>query len=218
MKKKTAIAILFLIVLTTYNPRNKISITKFNLKEIKIENNFLLEEKDLKRSLISLYDKNLIFLKNSEIKEILMNNSFIDSYNLKKKYPDTLKIKIFEKKPIAIILNKKKKFYLSDKIELIDFKNLPYYENLPHIYGNVNNFKVFYKDLKKINFPFDQVKKYILLETNRWDLETLDGKTVKLPVENYILSLKNFLIIKKEDNFKNYKVFDYRIVNQLILK
>ena len=109
MKKKTAIAILFLIVLTTYNPRNKISITKFNLKEIKIENNFLLEEKDLKRSLISLYDKNLIFLKNSEIKEILMNNSFIDSYNLKKKYPDTLKIKIFEKKPIAIILNKKKK-------------------------------------------------------------------------------------------------------------
>tara|TARA_B100000963_G_scaffold359220_1_gene385884 strand:+ start:7976 stop:8632 length:657 start_codon:yes stop_codon:yes gene_type:complete len=218
MKKKTAIAILFLIVLTTYNPRNKISITKFNLKEIKIENNFLLEEKDLKRSLISLYDKNLIFLKNSEIKEILMNNSFIDSYNLKKKYPDTLKIKIFEKKPIAIILNKKKKFYLSDKIELIDFKNLPYYENLPYIYGNVNNFKVFYKDLKKINFPFDQVKKYILLETNRWDLETLDGKTVKLPVENYILSLKNFLIIKKEDNFKNYKVFDYRIVNQLILK
>ena len=82
----------------------------------------------------------------------------------------------------------------------------------------MNNFKVFYKDLKKINFPFDQVKKYILLETNRWDLETLDGKTVKLPVENYILSLKNFLIIKKEDNFKNYKVFDYRIVNQLILK
>ena len=103
MKKKTAIAILLLIVLTSYNPKNKISITKFNLKEIKIENNFLLEENDLKRSLIPIYNKNLIFLKNSEIKEILMRNSFIDSYNLKKKYPDTLKIEIFEKKPIAII-------------------------------------------------------------------------------------------------------------------
>ena len=218
MKKKTAIAILLLIVLTSYNPKNKISITKFNLKEIKIENNFLLEENDLKRSLIPIYNKNLIFLKNSEIKEILMRNSFIDSYNLKKKYPDTLKTEIFEKKPIAIISNKKKKFYLSDKVELIDFKNLPNHEKLPYIYGNINNFRVFYKDLKKINFPLDQIKKYILLETNRWDLETSDGKTIKLPVENYTLSLKNYLIIKKENNFKNYKVFDYRIANQLILK
>ena len=133
MKKKTAIAILLLIVLTSYNPKNKISITKFNLKEIKIENNFLLEENDLKRSLIPIYNKNLIFLKNSEIKEILMRNSFIDSYNLKKKYPDTLKIEIFEKKPIFIISNKKKKFYLSDKVELIDFKNLPNHEKLPYI-------------------------------------------------------------------------------------
>ena len=54
MKKKTAIAILLLIVLTSYNPKNKISITKFNLKEITIENNFLLEENDLKRSLIPI--------------------------------------------------------------------------------------------------------------------------------------------------------------------
>ena len=48
-------------------------------------------------------------------------------------------------------------------------------------------------------------------------LETSDGKTIKLPVENYTLSLKNYCY-KKENNFKNYKVFDYRIANQLILK
>ena len=36
-----------------------------------------------------------------------MKISFIDSFNIKKIYPNTLKIEIFEKKPIAILINKK---------------------------------------------------------------------------------------------------------------
>ena len=51
-----------------------------------------------------------------------MKNSFIESYNIKKKYPNSLNIKIFEKKPIAILQDKKKKFYLSEKIDLIELK------------------------------------------------------------------------------------------------
>ena len=34
---------------------------------------------------------------------------------LKKKYPDTIKLKYLKKKPIAILFNKKK-FYLSEKL------------------------------------------------------------------------------------------------------
>ena len=52
MKEKTSIFIFILIVLTTYNPKNKIIISKFNLKEIKIENNFLLDENDIKNHYI----------------------------------------------------------------------------------------------------------------------------------------------------------------------
>ena len=62
-----------------------------------------------------------------------------------KKYPNTLKIKIFEKKPIAILINKQEKFYLSEKIELIEFKNLKNYKNLPYVFGDKNNFEKFYK-------------------------------------------------------------------------
>ena len=36
-----------------------------------------------------------------------MQNDFIESFQMKKKYPNTLKIKINEKKPIAILINKK---------------------------------------------------------------------------------------------------------------
>ena len=41
---------------------------------------------------------------------------------------------------------------------------------------------------------------------------------IKLPHKNYTQSLKNFLKIKDKKNFKNYKVFDYRLEKQLIPK
>ena len=112
MRTRIIIALILLTSLTTITLKPRIIISKFNIKEIIIENNVLLSEKDIKRSLSSIYDKNLLFLKNKEIEEKIIQNSFIDSFNIKKKYPNTLKIKIFEKKPIFIIFNQKKKFYL----------------------------------------------------------------------------------------------------------
>ena len=84
------------------------STSKFNVNEIIIENNILINDKDIKELLSSIYNKNLIFLDNKEIEDALLQNSFIETFNIKKKYPNTLKIKIFEKKPIAILFKKTK--------------------------------------------------------------------------------------------------------------
>ena len=127
-------------------------------------------------------------------------------------------IKIFEKKPIAILQKKKERFYLSEKIELIKFENLHIYKDLPIIFGNEKDFQIFYYNLKKVNFPLESIKKYYFFESNRWDLITQDEKTIKLPSINYIESLKNFLDIKYRNEFKKYKIFDYIIDDQLILK
>ena len=135
-----------------------------------------------------------------------------------KKYPDTLNLKIFEKKPVLILQNKKKKFYLSEKTELIEYKAIQDYENLPYVFGNREDFEIFYKNLKKINFPTNIIKKYTLYELNRWDLETVEKKTIKLPPKNYIKKLKNYLKIKDKKNFQKYEIFDYRTSDQLILK
>ena len=218
MKKKRVIAILLFILLTTINPHQEISFNKFNLKKIEIENNSLLDEKEIKKLLVSINNKNLIFLKFKEIENALMKNNFIEGFNIKKKYPNTLKIKIFEKKPIAILINKKKKFYLSEKIDLIKFRNLQNYDDLPYVFGNENNFKIFYENLKEINFPLSIIKKYTFFESNRWDIETVDEKLIKLPTNNYSNSLENYLKMRKKNNFNKYKIFDYRINNQIILK
>jgi len=218
MKKRLVIAISLLILLTTISSQQKFFISKFNLKKIIIENNFLLKDKDLKNLLAPIYGKNLLFLKNAEVKKALMKNNFIESFNIKKKYPSTLKIQIFEKKIIAILFDKKNKFYLSERLDLIEFKNLPNYQNLPYIIGNKDDFETFYNNLKKINFPFDIVVKYSLYESKRWDLETKNNEVIKLPSKNYIESLENYINLKNKSSFEKYKIYDYRINNQLILK
>ena len=218
MKKRKLIAVVLFILLTTITSQQKFFFSKFNLKEINIENNLLLSDKDIKNLLVIFYNKNLIFLDNKEIEKALMQNSFIDSFNIKKIYPDTLKIKVFEKKPVAILFIKKKKFYLSEKIDLIEFKSLKGYADLPHVFGNLDQFKIFYNNINKINFPYTQIKKYVQYEVDRWDLETKNNILIKLPSKNYTKSLENYLSLSVKNDFKKYKVFDYRINNQLILK
>ena len=107
MKKRSLIAFGLFILLTTITFTQNINIQKFNIQEIDIQNSDLLKKDEIRKSLNSIYNKNLLFLKNSEIEAKLKENSFIESFNIKKIYPNTLKIKIFEKKPIAIFIHKK---------------------------------------------------------------------------------------------------------------
>ena len=92
------------------------------------------------------------------------------------------------------------------------------FKNLPYVFGNKSEFKVLYNNLAKIDFPFDKIKRYTLFGVNRWDLETIDNSTIRLPPKNYTKSLKNYLDLMNKKEFRKYKVFDYRINNQLILK
>ena len=86
MKKRSVIAIALLILFSTITSQKKINIAYFNLKEIQIENNFILKERDIKELLIPIYEKNLFLLDYSEIEKILMQNDFIESFNIKKFY------------------------------------------------------------------------------------------------------------------------------------
>ncbi len=217
MKKRILIGFLLLLLLSTYNLKNLKS-NKFLVKEIIIENNIILSKIDVKNELSFLYEKNIFLLNNKQISENLGNNSLIESLKVKKIYPDKLLVKIFEKKPIAILQNKKRKFYYTDKNDTIDYFELREIDYLPIVFGDKDNFKIFYQDLKNINFPVNEIKKFYFFETKRWDLVTENEQIVKLPPKNYEESLKNFLNLMKKEDFKKFKLFDYRIKEQLILK
>ena len=219
MKKRLIIALTLLLVLSTYHStKSNNSLFNLKIKEIEVENNFILSSKEVKEELYFLYNKNLLLVKKADIQNELNANSFIESFIIKKIYPSKIKVIVFEKKPIAILHHKKKKFFYTDSSKLVNYIKIDEFKNLPEIFSDKKNFELFYKDLKKINFPLNVVKKFLFFETKRWDLETFDGKVIKLPIKSYTKSLENFLTLKDQDDFKKYKIFDYRIDKQLILK
>ena len=219
MKKKLFVGLTLFIFFSTYKFKNDYNILEvFNIKKIEIVNNQILDGSEIKKDLIFLYKENIFSINEKEIKERIEKNNFIESFEIKKIYPSSIKIKIFEKKPIAILYDKKEKFFYTDKGDVIKYLKIEEFENLPTVFGNKDNFNYFYKQLAKINFPIDQIKSFYFFETDRWDLLTVNNKTIKLPIKNYGKSLKSFLRINEKDEFTKFKVFDYRINGQLILK
>jgi cell division protein FtsQ len=210
----------FFIIFTSYNfsqHKQNFSII-FPIKKIIIENTNALDLIKLKVELEFLKNSSLFFLKEKKISKIADKNDFISSIQLKKKYPDTIKILISEYIPVATKTDKKKRYYLTDTGKKINYVELKIYENLPEIFGNHKNFIFLYDELKKSNFKITNVKAFYYFEVGRWDIVLKDETTIKLPQNNYQKILTEINSILNDSSFSKYKIFDYRINNQLILQ
>ena len=136
MKKSFFALIILFIFLTTYTPKFDFIISSdFSIQKIEIEGNSIINSDKIIQKLNFLYRENLFFLNLKDIEKNLKNETFIESFSLKKIYPNTLKIIIVEKEPIVVLQNKKKKFYISDKGDFIDFQDIEVYRDLPTVFG-----------------------------------------------------------------------------------
>jgi cell division septal protein FtsQ len=165
-----------------------------------------------------LKNSSLFFLNKEIILSVIDKYDFISEIQLKKIYPNILKIKIIDKTPVATQIINKKKFYITENNDKINFTNLKIYENVPSIFGQYKNFDIFYNDLKKNNFKISEIKAFYHFEIGRWDIILKNGKTIKFPEKNYLKLMPKINQMLNDNNFSKYKVFDYRIKNQLILR
>jgi len=221
---KSSLKIYFLIfiffIFTTYNikyEKKRFSII-FPIKKILIENNEATNLSKLKSDLSDLINTNLFFLNEEKILAIIDKHDFILNIQLKKKYPNTLKILIIEKIPIATQIIDKKKFYITKNNEKINFIDLKIYEDLPSIFGRHKNFNIFFNNLKKNNFKINKIKSFYYFDVGRWDIVLINEKVVKLPEKNYLDLLPKINLMLDDNNFSKYKIFDFRIKDQLILQ
>ena len=221
-QNKIFLWIIFFLFLTTYNFdfTNNSFAPIFKIENIEIEGLELSNENEIKKKFNKLKNKSIIFIDNENLKNIINNTQFIDSFTLKKIYPNTIKIYIKESKPIAFFIKDKKKYFLleNERVTIADIsheiKNLPLVNGL----NNGENFFNFYSKLKSMNFMTDLIKEFNYFKVNRWDILLKDGKLIKLPSENYEISINKFLSIYDNYNFKSFKVFDFRTGQHLILK
>ena len=113
-----------LIFLTTFNPIN-FNFFKFEKKNslltvqiIEIKNNLILDTKKILDELQSIYERNIFFLKKEDLYESLNHIEFIERIEVKKKYPDTLIVKVFEEKIVGIFFKKKRKVFYHTIIKI----------------------------------------------------------------------------------------------------
>jgi len=219
-KNKFFLLIFLFTILTTYNfneQKQNLSII-FPIKKIIIDEVYTFDLTKLKSDLNFLRNTSLFFLKEKKIIKIIDKYDFISSIQLKKKYTDTLKIKISENMPVAIEVIKRKKFYLTKDGKKLKYRKLKVFENLPIIFGNHKNFSSFFKDLEKNNFKIEDIKALYYFEVGRWDILLKNEKTIKLPEIDYQNILMKIDTVLNDTSFSRYKIFDYRTKGQLILE
>jgi len=98
--KKTFILVIIFFFISSFIPnfREDTKSFIFPIKKVLIENNKIVNSKDLQNELSSLVGKNLLLIDHELIKSKIVKYDFVKSFRLKKIYPKTLKITIFEKK------------------------------------------------------------------------------------------------------------------------
>ena len=217
---KSLLLITLFITLTTFNSNNQNQVKGifFGIKNIIIEDTYSIDALKLKADLEFLRGTSLFFLNQKKIIDVISKYEFVSNMFLRKSYPNTVKIIISEKKPIAVQVIGNDKFFITIKGEKLNYINTEAYKDLPIIFGNQKNFSSFYNEINESNFTTSQVKAFYYFDIGRWDIVLKNDKTIKLPKKNYMKILKKIDSILLDSSFSKYKIFDYRIEGQLILQ
>ena len=221
-KRKLFFYLILFILLSTQITKNKNIKINFNTNLNNIEVIGLSDENNLKvyQSLKFLLTKNIFLVNKNDLQNILKKNNLVESFYIKKIYPNLIKIKIKQTKLLAITNKKSKKFFIGSNGKLIPVSQVELsYNELPFVYSK-SNYIDFIK-LKKIidesKFQFEQIESFYYFPSNRWDIKTKDGFLIMLPEYNIAESLKLAELIKINEEFKDKKIIDLRISNNIIL-
>ena len=217
-KGKKILIYFFLLILV--GSINNINFSSIKLKEI--DNIKILGLGDKDNSILLKEIKNLnlenIFLINKEkILEKINSNSLIEKYEIFKRYPSSLDINIDKTKFLA-------KLNENDKILIIGSngklsKNDLFNNHLPFIFGkpDINEFLYFKEIIDQSNFSYEEVKNLYFYSSKRWDIELNNNIIIKLSKDHPKDSLKFAFEFLHNNDFKDIKIIDARIKNQIIL-
>ena len=213
------------VFLSTYNP-NKFNLISeknnkfFKIQNIIIVNNFLLKKSVVNEKLSQIYNKNIFLIKRKDVEEVLKDIDFLKKIEVKKRYPDTLVVKIFETKPVAILFKDKTKYLLDNSSNLISFADNMNFNQLPSVFGDnaANNFVYFFNQLENNNFPINEIKNYYYFQIGRWDLQLLNNKIIKFPHNNTEDAIEESIELLDREDFKNYNIIDLRVDGKIIVE
>ena len=226
MKKLYRIILLLLIFsfLTTYSPK-EINVLPnksffFKIENIEIINNYLISTNTIDEKMNKIYGKNILFIKRKDIQSLLSSIDFLKKIEVRKKYPDTIIIKVYETKLVAVLFKKDQKYLLDSSSNLIPFNTNDLLKNLPSVFGEgaEKNFINFFKKLEKNNFATKRIKNFYYFQIGRWDIQLLNDQKIKLPSNKTTEAIQQIIELLDREDFKKYKVIDLRINDKIIVE
>ena len=156
--KKVSIYLIIFLILGSINNTVLTKIKFEIIKSIKISGLNQKQNISLLESIKELDLKNIFFLNGNEISKIISSNSLVENYEIFKKYPDALDIKIERTDFLAKINNNGKIFLIgkNGKLSDVKFSN----KELPFIFGKpkIDEFIKFTNIIEQSKFSLNQVK------------------------------------------------------------
>jgi len=219
-QRKSKKILIYFFLLFLVGSINNININNLKFQNVKNINVTGLENEDnliISKKIKNLKLDNIYLINKKDINTLIESNNLVEKYFIFKKYPSSLNINIDKTSFLARISKNGKIYDLGSNGKLIENK----YSNnqLPFVFGNPEIIEFF--NIKKIidesQISFEEIESLYFFLSKRWDLELRNNTIIRLPNDNIKESLKLASEFLHNNEFKDIKIIDARIKNQIIL-
>ena len=206
--------IVFLILSSTHNSNFKYN-NFFNVKKIEVIGLNKTDNVFLENEFTDLVGSN-IFTLNKKSFELINSVNQIKSYNVKKIYPNQVKVYLESAKAIGFVKNINELVILGNNGKIINPGTLP--KNIPEVTGTNDMKKIFQtiEIIKKSDFDIRKIKKINFFPSKRIDIEFENKKKIKFPINLKIDDLNFGFRVISDKKFNQVKIIDLRIPNKVI--
>jgi len=219
-QRKSKKILIYFFLLFLVGSINNININNLKFQSIKNINVVGLENEDnsiISKKIKDLKLDNIYLINKQDLKTLIESNNLVEKYFIFKRYPSSLNINIDKTNFLAKISKNGKIYDLASNGKLIENRHSN--RQLPFVFGNPEIVEFF--NIKKIidesQISFEEIESLYFFLSKRWDLKLRNNIIIKLPNDNTKEGLKLVSEFLHNNEFKDIKIIDARIKNQIIL-
>ena len=215
--KKILIYFFLLFLVGSINNIDIYNLKFLNVKEVTVTGLENEENLTISKKIKNLELDNIYLINKKYFNTLLDSNKLVEKYFIFKRYPSSLNIYIDKTRFLARISKNGKIYDLGSNGKLIENENSN--NELPFVFGNPEIVEFF--NIKKIidesQISFEEIESLYFFLSKRWDLKLRNNIIIKLSNDNTKEGLKIASEFLHNNEFKDIKIIDARIKNQIIL-
>ncbi len=219
-QKKSKKIFIYFFLLLIFGSINNIDLNNVKLGEIKKINIIGLighDKKIILQNLQNIKLNNIFLINDKNINNTLNSLAFVESYEIFKRYPSTLDIKIKKTELLAKTSHDGKLSIIGSNGKFL--KNETLNIQLPFIFGNpeAKDFLKLRQIINESKISYDEIENFYFFPSKRWDLELTNNVIIKLPKKNIKEKLNIVFEFIDNENFKDIKIVDARLESHIII-